>query len=69
MSILTAHPVDKAQEKAIKAFFKALEVPYEEYKEKDKSPYNKEFVAKILQGDEDIKAGRVTKIKVEDLWK
>jgi len=43
----------------------ALEISGEE----TESLYATEFVAKILQGDEDIKAGHVTKIEVEDLWK
>ncbi len=33
------------------------------------SPYDPEFVAKIKQGDEDIEAGRTTKITLDDIWK
>ena len=33
------------------------------------SSYDPEFVAKIKQGDEDIKAGRTTKITLDDIWK
>ena len=33
------------------------------------SPYDPKFVAEIKQGDEDIKAGRTTKITLDDIWK
>ncbi|MBB3969149.1 hypothetical protein GGR35_001752 [Mucilaginibacter phyllosphaerae] len=33
----------------------------------EKSPYNIDFVEKILQGREDIKHGQGVKISVEDL--
>jgi hypothetical protein len=33
------------------------------------SGYDPDFVAKIKQGDEDIKAGRTTKITLDDIWK
>lgn len=33
------------------------------------SPYDLDFVAKIKQGDEDIEAGRTTKITLDDIWK
>jgi len=31
-------------------------------------PYNPEFVAKMKRGEEDIKAGRTTKIEPADKW-
>ncbi len=34
----------------------------------DNSPYDPEFVAKIKQGDEDVEAGRTTKIILDDIW-
>lgn len=70
METLVVHPQNNAQEKAVKAILEVLQVPYEREPEVDnESLYNPEFVAKILQGDEDIKAGRFTVIKNEDLWK
>ena len=66
--IIIAHPVSVDKYEALKAILKALKIKFE-IPTKSKSPYNPEFVAKILQGDEDIKAGRTTKIKIEDLWK
>lgn len=35
----------------------------------EESGYNADFVAKIKQGDEDIAAGRTTKITLDDIWK
>lgn len=70
METLVVRPQNEAQQKAVKAILEALQVPYDWEPEVDnESPYNPEFVAKILQGDEDIKAGRYTVIKTEDLWK
>lgn len=60
-------PLDKAQDKAVKAVLDALKVPYE--KTEEKSPYNPEFVEKILQGAQDIKNGKGVKIDVKELWK
>lgn len=33
------------------------------------SPYNPEFVDKVLEADQQIKEGKFTAIKTEDLWK
>ena len=65
METLIVHPDSKEKLTTLKAFMKALKISYK----KEKQPYNPEFVAKILQGDEDIKAGRTKKIKLDDLWK
>lgn len=56
---------------ALVAFLKALKIKFEVPKT-DKSPYNKEFVAMIKQGDEDLKNGKGKKISLDDLdklWK
>jgi len=44
---------------------KALNVDFDEAK----TIYNPEFVAKIAEGEEDIKAGRTVKVTLDDLWK
>lgn len=44
---------------------KALKISFEE----EKSPYNAEFVASILQAEQDIKDGKGVKIATKDLWK
>ena len=65
METMIMHPKNKEQLIALKAIAKALKVEFEV----EKSPYNPDFVKKILQGKEDIKNGKGIKISVEDLWK
>jgi len=67
METLIVKPDSKEKSDAIKikAFMKALKITYET----SKSPYNPDFVAKINKGDEDIKAGRTSKISLDDVWK
>ena len=66
METLIVQPKTKEQLAAIKAFMKALKI---DFKVEEKSPYDPEFVKKILQGREDIKNGKGVKIATEDLWK
>ena len=66
METLIAHPANKEQMNALKAFMKALKVDFTIEK---KSPYNPEFVAKIEKSRQDIKDGKGVIIAVEDLWK
>ncbi len=54
METYLVHP-DKIQEKALKAFLKALEVPYE-VKKDDALPSH--VVSGIRKGQDDIKAGK-----------
>jgi hypothetical protein len=63
---ITAYTEDVSQLEAIKAFMKALKIKFEVQKE---SPYDKKFVHKILQGDEEFKKGKSKAIKTTDLWK
>jgi hypothetical protein len=65
METLIVHPDNKEKLTALKAVLKALHIKFE----KSTSPYKAEFVEKILQGDADIKAGRTTKITLDDIWK
>jgi hypothetical protein len=65
METLIVQLENKEKLVTLKAFLKALKISFKEYK----SPYNDEFVAKILQGDEDIKAGRTKKITLDDICK
>jgi len=65
METVIAHPANKEQLNALKAFMKALKVDFQV----EKSPYNPEFVAKIEKSRQEIKEGKVVQIKVEDLWK
>lgn len=65
METLIVYPDSKEKLNTIKAFMKALNISFEEAK----TPYDPEFVEKILEGDRDIIAGRTKKIKPDDVWK
>ena len=61
------HPKNKEQLNALKAIAKALKVTFETDKN---SPYNPEFVAKILAGEKAKNDGEQgLRIDVESLWK
>ena len=61
---ITAHTVDASQIEAIKAIMKALKIKFEISKE---VPYNPEFLAKIEQSKQEIKDGKTTRVKKEDI--
>jgi hypothetical protein len=65
METLIVHPDNKEQLDALKTFMKAFKISFEE----KQSAYDPEFVAMVLQGDEDIKAGKGVKVDVDNLWK
>jgi len=68
-NILIAHPSNDNELNVIKAFFEALKIKFEVAKD---SPYDPEFVDKILQGDADFKAGKGRKVTMDELnklWK
>lgn len=68
-NILIAHPSNDNELSVIKAFFEALKIKFEVAKD---SPYNPEFVDKILQGDADFKASKGRKVTMDELnklWK
>jgi hypothetical protein len=70
MSILTIHPKDEAQEKALKAIFDAFNVKYE--KELDETEYlmSSEANRKVLdESIQQLEAGKGVKLSLEDLWK
>jgi cytochrome c len=66
---IKAYPADMSQINAIKAFMKALKIKFEVSKD---TPYNSEFVEKIIQGDADFEAGKGRKVTLDELnslWK
>ncbi len=70
METYIAYPKDEAQGRALKAFFEALQVPFEtEPLEDSESPYTPEFDAKMKRSEDNYAAGRYEVIKIEDLWK
>jgi hypothetical protein len=67
METLIVQPKNKEQLTALKAIMKILDVDFKTEKNKERS-YNPEFVAKMKRGEEDIEAGRTTKIEPADIW-
>lgn len=65
MGYLIVRPDTSEKLTAIKAVLKALKVDFEE----SKTAYNTDFVAKMQEGEEDIKAGRTVKMTLDELWK
>ena len=84
---ITAHTANNTQIVAIKAFMKALKIKFEvskeiakevteniskEATEETESPYDPEFVKKILNGDKQRAEGKsriVTLEELDNLWK
>jgi len=66
METLIVLPKDKEQLAALKAIMKALKVDYKT--EKGEKTYNKDFVNKMKQSEDDLKAGRTTQITPADIW-
>ncbi|SEN68702.1 Protein of unknown function [bacterium A37T11] len=67
MEAVLIHPKNKEQLAAVKAFAKALKMDFETKVEE--SPYNPEFVQRILNADKSAKMGNVTRIKnAKNIW-
>ncbi|RFZ92020.1 hypothetical protein D0C36_11270 [Mucilaginibacter conchicola] len=65
MATLIVHPENEEQSDALKAVMKALKISFEE----EKDEYDPAFVEMVLKGEEEIKAGKGTKVDTDDLWK
>lgn len=63
-NIFIAHPKTTEQINALKAFMQALKIKFEVSKEES---YNAEFVEKILESQKQVKEGKVTRVKKENL--
>jgi hypothetical protein len=66
METIVVHPKNQKQLAAVEAVLKALNVTFK--KEEERLLYNPEFIAKMKQSDQDVKAGRTTKIEPADIW-
>ena len=66
MTILTVRPRNNKELSAIKKVLEDLKMDFESNEE---SPYNPEFVARVLLAKEEIKQGKGVKIATVDLWK
>ncbi|WP_378935063.1 DUF2683 family protein [Pedobacter sp. BG31] len=64
METLIVQPKNKKQLLAVEAVLQALNVTFK----KEKS-YSREFINDIAKGEEDIKHGRLTRVKdVQNIW-
>ncbi len=73
METLIMHPKNEEQSIALKAIAKAFQIDFtaEETDDREKAIhyYGKDMVEIIERGEEDIKAGRVTRIKdIKNVW-
>ena len=67
-----ASPLNKEQEKAVKAFLDALEVPYEIESNKDETEHLLSTEAnkkRLLQAIDDEQEGKGKTISLDDIWK
>ena len=62
---ITAYTEDASKVEALKAFMKALKIEFE--LTEGQSPYNPEFVEKVLESRQQAKNGKVKRVKKEDL--
>lgn len=67
MDTILIRPKNKKQLEATKAFAKALKMDFGT--RCSESPYDPDFVKKILEGRKDVKNDKGVKIAMEDLWK
>jgi hypothetical protein len=66
METLIVHPKNEEQSTALKAVMKVLKIDFEA----EKSPYNPEFVEKVLKGVNARKSGKLGQtIDVKTMWK
>ena len=63
-NILIVHPTSEEQTTVLKAFLEALKIRFELSKVE---PYDQEFVNKILESKDQVKNGKVTRVKKENL--
>ena len=60
METFSIHTKDEEQARTVKAFLKALEIPFESSGE---SPYDPAFVTKIREGEKEFRDEKSTKVK------
>jgi NH3-dependent NAD+ synthetase len=62
--IFIAHPKTSEQVDALKAFMQALKIKFEV---SNTDSYNPDFVNKVLESRQQVKEGKVTRVKKENL--
>jgi methionyl-tRNA synthetase len=65
---IKAYTDDSSQIDALKACMKALKIKFEVFKDTD-SPYNPEFVAKIIKSRKQALEGQTVDIALDEIWK
>lgn len=70
------HNANEKTIKAIETLLEALDVVFDHVSDKKKSssakkekPYNPEFVAKILESQQQAREGKTVKIDLDEIWK
>lgn len=66
MNSILIHPHSKEQEEMFEKMAKALSIPYEI---KEDSPYRKEFVEMVKEGDTEYQTGKGETINLDDICK
>lgn len=66
METIIIHSAGKKLQK-VKAYLKSLDIAFEIAD--SESPYDPEFVRKIERSMQQVKEGKVVRIKLEDIWK
>lgn len=70
MEPIIVHPKNNEEQKVIKAFLEALKIKFENLKNtSNQSDYDLGFVASMERSIKDAKEGKVTRIKLDDIWK
>jgi hypothetical protein len=67
METIIIHPSSKEQATLFEDLAKALKVPFET--RLVKSPYDKNFVAKVKQSRQQAKQGKTVKVSLDSIWK
>ena len=63
-NVFILHPTSKEQERALKAFVRALKIKFEVSSDK---PYDALLVEKVLQGRKELEEGKGTTYSIEEL--
>lgn len=70
METFIVHPKNNEERKVIKAFLEALKIKFENFKNKpEEGSYNPDFVATMEQSIQDAAEGKISRIKLDDIWK
>jgi len=70
METIIIYPKNNEEQKVIKAFLDAMKIKFENLKtESNEGDYSAEFVASMGPSVQDAKEGKVTRVKLHDIWK